>query len=433
MRQAIKVIVIAYVLLFPVLSAYGEQADVLVAHGVIDPVMARFIDRGIGQAEAEHAQCAIIELDTPGGLDSAMRAIVQRIMGARVPIVVYVAPSGARAASAGVFITLAANIAAMAPATNIGAAHPVSVTGGNISGTMETKVVNDAVAYIRAIAEKRGKNADWAEKAVRKSVSLTAQEALNNGVIDLIAPTIGDLLAQLNGRTVELLSGTVILHTAGARLHWIRMSFPERFIHTLIDPNIAYLLFTLGMWGIIAEFFHPGMYIPGLTGAILLVLGFIAFGSLPVNWGGIGLILLGIILFILDIKVTGFILSIFGAVSFILGSLLLFRPFHVPSPALPRFTVNPWEIVAVTAGLFAFFGFAVTKVITSQHTQVATGVTRVVGMTGEAVTPLNPTGIVRVSGEEWSAQALDPPIAAGEHVIVRGVDRLTLKVQKRNT
>ncbi len=430
MQRVVGAAIIVCVLLFPVLGAPRERVDLFIARGVIDPVMAGFIDRGISQAESDGAQCAVIELDTPGGLDTAMRAIVQRFMAAHVPVVVYVAPAGARAASAGVFITLAANIAAMAPATDIGAAHPVSITGGTISGTMGEKVVNEAASYIRTIAQTRGRNPDWAQKAVRESVSLTAQEALAQGVIDVIAPTTTDLLRQLDGRTVKTATGAVTLHTAGATVHQIGMSFPEQFMHTLIDPNIAYLLFTLGIWGIIAEFFHPGMYIPGLTGAILLILGFIAFGSLPVNWGGVALIVLGVILFILDIKVTGFVLSILGAISFILGSLLLFRPFHVPSPVLPRFAVNPWEIVGVTAGLTAFFVFVVAKVIKSQHSRVTSGVSRLPGMNGVAVTALDPTGIVRVGDEEWSAQALDPPIEKGEPIKVVNVVALTLKVKR---
>ncbi len=432
MRTGVGIAVIGVVLLISVLIGYGNQVDLFIVHGIIDPITARFVDRGITIAEADHAACAVIELDTPGGLDTAMRAIVQRFMAARVPVVVYVAPAGARAASAGVFITLAANIAAMAPATDIGAAHPVSITGGTISGTMGEKVVNEAASYIRAIAQKRGRNADWAEQAVRKSVSLTAQEALSQGVIDVIAPTLTALLQKIDGRTVTTAAGAVTLHTAGATVHRIGMSFPEQAIHVLINPNIAYLLFTIGMWAIIAEFFHPGMYIPGLTGVILLILGFISFGSLPVNWGGVGLIILGVILLVLDIKVTGFVLSIFGTISFVLGSLLLFRPFRMPSPALPQFGVNLWEIAAVTAGFISFLMFVITKVVASQHRRALTGIARLIGMPGVAVTTLDPTGVVRVNEEEWSARALDPPVAPGEPVTVTGVDRLTLTVQKRN-
>ena len=432
MRTGVGIAVIGVVLLISVLVGYGNQVDLFIVHGVIDPITARFVDRGISIATADHAVCAIFELDTPGGLDTAMRNIVQHFLTARVPIMVYVAPSGARAASAGVFITLAANIAAMAPATDIGAAHPVSITGGTISGTMGEKVVNEAASYIRAIAQKRGRNADWAEQAVRESVSLTTQEALHQNVIDVIAPTVTALLEKIDGRTVTTAAGAVTLHTAGATVHRIGMSFSAQAIHLLINPNIAYLLFMIGMWAIIAEFFHPGMYIPGLTGVILLILGFIAFGSLPVNWGGVGLIILGVILLVLDIKVTGFVLSIFGTISLVLGSLLLFRPFHTPSPAVPRFGVNLWEIAIVTAGFVAFLMFVITKVVKSQHRTALTGINRVVGMSGVAVTALNPTGVVRVNEEEWSAQALAPPIAAGEPVIVTGVDNLTLTVRKRN-
>ncbi|MFQ6117685.1 MAG: nodulation protein NfeD, partial [Candidatus Bipolaricaulia bacterium] len=380
-------------------------------------------------AEREGVQCVIIELDTPGGLDLSMRKIVQRIMGSRVPVVVYVAPAGARAASAGVFITMAAHIAAMAPATNIGAAHPVAI-GGEIPETMEAKVVNDAAAYIRGIAEERGRNAQWAEEAVRESVSLAAQEALGENVIDLVAANLEDLLEKIDGREVETAWGKVTLRTAEAEVRKSAMSLPERFIHRIIDPNIAYILFTLGIWGIIAEFYHPGAILPGLTGVILLILAFVSFGSLPLNWGGLALIVLAVGLFVLDIKVTGFVLSVFGGISFILGSLLLFRPFGVPAPAWPRFSVNPWLVAGMTAGFASFFIFVVAKVIGTQRAEVTSGVARVVGATGVAVTELDPRGIVRVEDEEWTALALEPPIGEGEEVRVVEVEGLMVKVKR---
>jgi membrane-bound serine protease (ClpP class) len=412
-------------------QAQGEQGrvELLLAEGVIDPIMSRFIARGITQAEQAGAECLIVQLDTPGGLDSAMREIVQKIMGSRVPVVVYVAPEGARAASAGVFITLAAHIAAMAPATDIGAAHPVSLEG-ELPETMEAKVVNEAASYIRTIAERRGRNVQWAEDAVRKSLSLTAQEALEKDVIDLIARDLEDLLRQLDGREVETAWGRAVLKTGTAAVERIEMSLPERFIHKIIDPNIAYILFTLGVWGIIAEFYNPGAILPGLVGAILLILAFIAFGSLPVNWGGIALIILAVILFILDIKVSGFILSIIGGIAFILGSLLLFRPFGVRPPALPELGVNPWLVAGTTAAFVAFFIFVIAKVVQVHRARVMSGLPRVIGAHGLAVTDLTPRGVVWADGEEWTAEALDPPIAKGEEVKIVQVEGLLVKVER---
>jgi len=410
----------------------GEvEVVVLAAQGVIDPVMARFIERGLAQAEREGAECLVLQLDTPGGLDSAMRKIVKRIMSSPVPVVVYVAPAGARAASAGLFITMAAHIAAMAPATDIGAAHPVAI-GGELPEELKAKVVNEAAAYIRTLAEERGRNAEWAEEAVRKSVSLTAGEALEQNVIDLVADSLEDLLRKLDGWEVETAWGRVVLETAGAEVRRIEMSLPERFIHRLIDPNIAYVLLNLGLLGIIAEFYHPGAILPGLSGVIMLILGFVALGSLPVNWGGLALLILAIILFLLDIKVTGFILSVFGGIAFVLGSLLLFRPFGVPAPALPRLAVSPWLIAGMTAMIASFFVFVVTKVVQTQRERVTSGAAGLIGQQGVALTELAPRGLVRLRGEEWTAEALDPegPIPRGSAVEVVEVKGVTLKVRR---
>ena len=434
--RVLRLLAVLFALLGLGILELGEASDpakpvyLLPAQGVIDPVLARFLERGIAQAGREGAGCVIIQLDTPGGLDTAMRAIIKAINNSNVPVVVYVAPAGARAASAGVFITMAAHVAAMAPATDIGAAHPVALER-EIPEEMKAKVVNEAAAYIRALAEARGRNADWAEQAVRKSLSLSAQAALENDVIDLIAADLEELLQKLDGRVVELPTGEVELHTAGALLKRIGLSFPERLAHKIVDPNIAYVLFTLGIWGIIAEFYHPGAILPGLTGVIMLILAFIAFGSLPVNWGGVALLLLAIVLFILDLKVSGFILSVFGGIAFILGSLLLFRPFGVPTPTLPRFTVNPWLIAGMTAGFASFFAFAVTKVLQARRERVSGGPEELIGATGVALTALDPQGVVRVRGEEWTAEAVDDPIAEGTEVEVLAIDGLTLKVRRK--
>ena len=273
--------------------------DVLTASGEINPVMANYLKRGIHQANSAHAVAVLIKLDTPGGLDSSMRDIVQAIDNSNVPVIVYVSPSGARAASAGTFITLAGHIAAMAPNTAIGAAHPVDSSGADIPGTLGTKVENDAVAYIRGIAELRGRNADWAEQAVRQSVSATETSALQQNVIDLVAPSVGQLLQQVNGRTVKLNDGSsVVLATAGAPLRTNSMNLFERFLFVISDPNIAYLLFTIGSLGLIIELFHPTIVI-GIAGALALVVSLFALGNLPTNWAGVAIMAVAILLFAL--------------------------------------------------------------------------------------------------------------------------------------
>jgi len=411
-------------------AANPASVDIVTVKGVIDPITARYVSRAITNAKEHRAEVVIIQIDTPGGLDVSMREIVQAIMGSPVPIVVHVAPSGARAGSAGVFITMAAHVAAMAPGTNIGAAHPVSVGGGEIPKTQEEKVVNDAAAYIRTLAERRGRNASWAEKAVRQSVSVTEEEALKLNVIDLIAHDTKDLLAQLEGRRVSTAWGEKILHARQAQLREVRMSLPERFLHAIVDPNIAYLLLILGIWALIAEFYHPGAILPGVTGVICLILAFVALGSLPVNWAGVALIVFAVILFILDIKVTGFALSVGGAIAFVLGSLMLFKPWKPTPPAMPRFSVNLGLVALLAAGFISFFVFVVSKTVRAQRAQVTSGVKGIIGARGRAITPLAPLGTVLVRGEEWSAEAIEDSIHAGEEVTVIGSDGLRLQVKK---
>jgi membrane-bound serine protease (ClpP class) len=260
------------------LAQGAAHVDVVAVKGVIDPLVAQYVGQGVEIAQQDGAQCLVIQLDTPGGSDNAMRDIVQSILNSPVPVVVYVSPAGARAGSAGVFITIASDIAAMAPGTNIGAAHPVEITG-EITGTMNDKVTNDAAAYARALAEKRGRNADWAEKAVRQSVSITANEAVNIGVVDLIADNLPDLLAKIDGETVSVASGEQILATKDAEIVQVSMSLPQEFLHAIIDPNIAYLFFVIGIVGLVAELYHPGAIFPGVTGGICLILAFVAFGD----------------------------------------------------------------------------------------------------------------------------------------------------------
>lgn len=412
-----------------VLAQGGGRVDVVTVKGIIDPLVAQHVRRGIEIARQDGAQCLVIRLDTPGGSDGPMRDIVQDILNSPVPVVVYVSPAGARAGSAGVFITLAAHIAAMAPATNIGAAHPVGVTG-EITGTLDAKATNDAAAYARAIAERQGRNAAWAERAVRESVSITANEAVDSQVVDLIANDLTDLLEKIDGWRVSTTAGERLLATKGATPHEVSMSLPQQILHAIVDPNIAYLLLTLGIIALTAEFYHPGAIFPGVTGAICLILAFVAFGSLPVNWGGVALIILAVVLFILDIKVAGFALSVGGVIAFILGSLMIFSPFGPSSPVMPRLAVS-WPIIAVmTAAIAGFFLFALTAGLRAQRARVISGIETMVGETGTAASDLDPRGIVQVRSELWSAIAEGEAIKKGERVRVIDVEGLRLRVTR---
>jgi membrane-bound serine protease (ClpP class) len=412
-------------------AQHRERVDVITVKGVIDPFTAQYVGRGLDIAQEDGAQCLVIQLDTPGGSDTPMRDIVQKMLNSSVPIVVYVAPAGARAGSAGVFITLAAHVAAMAPGTNIGAAHPVAMTGTEITEILEEKTTSDAAAYARAIAEKRGRNAEWAEKAVRESASIIASEAVESQVVDLIADDLTDLLDKIDGREVITAAGPVTLSTRGALVRTIGMNFAENFLHVIVDPNIAYLLLSIGVLALVAEFYHPGAILPGVTGAICLILAFVAFGSLPVNWGGVALIVLAVVLFLLDIKVAGFMLSVGGAIAFVLGSLMLFSPFAPPSPTMPRLTVS-WPLIALmTASITSFFLFALSAGIRAQRVKVASGIESMIGVTGIAASDLDPWGTVQVRSELWSAVAEEGPIKKGEQIRVVSAKGVRLKVISR--
>jgi membrane-bound serine protease (ClpP class) len=426
------ILVVAFLLCsLPALAQPGEHVDLITVKGVIDPFIAQYVGRGLDTAQGDGAQCLIIQLDTPGGSDAPMRVIVQKMLSSSVPTVVYVAPAGARAGSAGVFITLAANVAAMAPGTNIGAAHPVAMTGTELTEIEEEKTTSDAAAYVRAIAEKRGRNAEWAEKAVRESASIIASEAVESQVVDLIADDLTDLLDKIDSREVIIAAGPVTLRTQGAPVRTIGMNFAERFLHVIVDPNIAYLLLSIGTLALTAEFYHPGAILPGVTGAICLILAFVAFGSLPVNWGGVALIVLAVVLFILDIKVAGFMLSVGGAIAFILGSLMLFSPFAPPSPTMPRLTVS-WPLIALmTVTIASFFLFALSAGLLAQRAKAATGTESLVGATGTAILDLDPSGTVLVKSELWSAVAEEGPIKKGEQVRVVSAKGVRLKVIKK--
>ena len=406
-------------------SATTPRVDVLRVDGTVNPVLAGYIDRGIGLAEEHGATACIIEMDTPGGLDSAMRDIVQRILEADVPVVVYV-PPGSRAASAGAFITLASHVAAMAPGTGIGAAHPVALGGEGIDETMEGKVVNDAVAYIISIAEARGRNADWAEAAVRESRSSPASEALELGVIDIVADNLDSLLLQLDGRVVTLLSGEeVTLQTDSAEINYIDMGAIERFLFTIADPNIAYILLSLGMLGIMLELYNPGTIFPGVVGAICLLLSFYSLGMLPVNYTGVLLIVLAFGLFVAEVFITSHgLLALGGIASLTVGSMTLMSS--------PYFQINPGVIAGVVIVVSVVCVFVIGAILRTHRRRQQTGREAMVGMVGVAKTTLDPTGTVFVHGERWQATVDEGKVEPGEEVVIAEVDGLSLRVTKKN-
>jgi membrane-bound serine protease (ClpP class) len=394
--------------------------------GVIASSTADYIIRAIKQADREVAQALIIELDTPGGLDLAMRSIIKEMLAAERPIVVYVSPSGARAASAGAFIMLAAHVAAMAPGTNIGAAHPVNM-GGEMDKEMNKKVTNDAAAYIRTIAEQRGRNVQWAEDAVRKSVSATEKEALKLKIIDLVADKLDDLLVALDGREVTTTLGKVTLHTKGVEVTRLEMGLRDKILKVISDPTIAYMLLMLGLAGLYFELSNPGAILPGVLGGISLILAFYAFQTLPINYAGLLLILLAIILFIAEVKVTSYgILTIGGIVSMILGSIMLIRS---PAPFM-RISLN--AILLTTAATAAFFGFVVTMALKAQRQKTTTGAEGLIGQIGTVRTPLKPDGSVLVGGELWSAQC-EEGAEPGDKVRIRALKGLMLTVDRLKT
>lgn len=394
-------------------------------NGMINPITAQYVLQGIEEAERVKAECLILQLDTPGGLDTSMRDIVKKMLNSTVPIIVYVYPSGGRAASAGVFITLASNIAAMAPGTNIGAAHPVALGEGTIDETMKEKIENDAAAYIKAIAEKRGRNTHWAEKAVRESASITEQEAIEMGVIEFIAQDLDELLEIINGVRVKIEGGERVLQTREKEVILLKMTFKDLFLHSLTNPNIAYILLFIGIYGILGEFSHPGSFFPGIVGGISLILAFVAFQSIPINYGGLLLIIFGLALFIIEIFTPTFgLLTAGGITSLILGSFMLSKA------SAPFLRISLSLIISMSLVTAAFFVFALSKGIRIQWKKPLTGREALIGTTGTAKTDLNPEGTILIQGERWKASTRDEIIREGEEVIVLAIEELTLIVKK---
>ncbi len=412
----------------PLLSlvfAQSEQrwVNLVSIDGPIGPITSSIIIKAIDKSIADSAEALVIELNTPGGLDEPMRDIIKKILNSPVPVIVYVSPSGSRAASAGVFITLSAHIAAMAPGTNIGAAHPV-FAGAEVDSVMKEKATNDAAAYIKSIANKRGRNAEWAEKAVRESISETESDALKLGVIDLVVNDVRGLLDECDGKKVTLPSGERILNTKGIPVQTINISMRDQILEIISNPNIAYMLYAIGMLGVFFELSNPGAILPGIIGAIFLILAFFAFQTLPINYAGLLLMILALIFFILEIKVTSYgALTIGGIISMLLGSLML-----IESPA-PYMRISLSIIILVVAATALFFIFAVGMGIRAQRKKTTTGEKGMIGMTGVARTKLDPEGSVFVHGEIWKAVA-DQTIKKGEKIKVVEIEDLTLKVTK---
>ena len=402
------------------------QGGVLVATiaAAISPVTADYLASVIERAEEENASLLVVELDTPGGLDTAMRQMVQAIIRSRVPVAVYVTPSGARSASAGVLITLASDVAAMAPGTNIGAAHPVNIGGGSMDNTMSRKVENDAAAYARSLAVRAGRNADWAESAVRESASLSGKDALEKRVIDLVSPSLADLLDQVDGRQVKKGETVLTLRTKGAPVTRVPMGLRHRILSALTDPNVAYILMMLGIYGIYFELASPGAVFPGVVGGISLLLGFYSLQTLSANYAGFLLILLAILLFFLELKIQSHgALAIGGIVAMVLGSLMLFR-----QSADPFLRVS-WTVLITMVALSAiFFSVVISMAVRSQLRKPSTGPEGMAGEEGEAATDIDGKGKVHVVGELWDARC-DRTVRKGEKVIVKGLEGMTLVVE----
>jgi membrane-bound serine protease (ClpP class) len=394
--------------------------------GAINPASADYVHRAIKQATDAEAECLVLRLNTPGGLLKSTRVIVTDFLSAEIPIIVYVAPGGSQAASAGVFITMAGHIAVMAPGTNIGAAHPVTLQGDQDSTMME-KATNDAAAFIRTIAEKRHRNLEWAEEAVRKSLSITETEAVSKHVVDLIAKDTQELLAAVDARVVELPNGSRTLATRNARIETVPMEWTERILDILSDPNIAYILFMLGVYGLLFELYNPGTILPGVVGVISLILAFYSFHTLPINYAGLALVLFAIILFIAEIKITSYgMLSVGAVISLVLGSMMLIR-----SESALEFIELSWSvIISVVALTLIFFTFVIGFGVRTLRQKPVSGAEGMVGEIGETLTAISPEGRIRIHGEIWNARTSGEDIAPGVRVRVLRVENLTVLIER---
>jgi len=426
-RITIFILIVASIAVFCSGSFAGQKKQILAVKisGVINPVTSEFIGKSITKANAIGAEALVIELDTPGGLDTSMRNIVKDIIGSNVPVIVYVSPSGARAASAGVFITLAAHVAAMAPGTNIGAAHPVSM-GREMDKTMEEKATNDSAAYIKSLAERTGRNAKWADDAVRKSISATETEALREHIVDIVSKDLDTLLKEIDSRKVTTAAGEKTLWSADASIIRTEIDLRYKILNFISDPSVAYMLMLLGFYGLFFELTSPGAIFPGVTGAIFLILAFYSFQTLPVNYAGLLLIILALILFILEIKIISHgLLTIGGVISMVIGSLMLFDS---PAPFLRLSLALILPAVIVTA---LFFTATFSLAYRALQRKPATGGEGLIGTEGKAVTDITKDGgTVTLHGEVWSASS-DEMIKKGDKIEVILLSDLQIRVKKK--
>ena len=413
-------------------QSQSPHALAITVDGIINDVKTRYIERTITLALDNQAELVVIELDTPGGLLSSTRSIVEVLLESPVPVAVYVSPKGARAGSAGTFLTAASHVAVMAPGTNIGAATPVSATGEETEETLASKIENDAAALIRSIAQERGRNEDALERTVREAASFTVSEALELGIIDLIAEDLEDLLTQLDGRSVQI-SGEDherVLATRGLDIRRVDKNVLENFLEFISDPNVSFILLTIGGLGIVVELFNPGLIAPGVVGGICLLLAFLALGNLPVNWAGAAFIIMAVLLAVLETQVSGFgILGVGSIVSFVVGGLLLFNQFGDVSPTLPEVSVSRW-LLAGSAGVLAVsVAYVAWEVYRSRRGGREPSHPSLIGLAATVTGELDPRGIVQVGNESWTADSQDGNVInVGESVTVVGVDGLILTV-----
>lgn len=409
--------------------AADRPSPVLVGHidGEINPITARYVDRVVADGESDNAAAVVFVINTPGGLIDSTYQITARFLAARVPIITFVAPAGARAASAGTFITMAGHVAAMAPATNIGAAHPVDSSGGDIQGDLRLKAENDAVAHIVNIAKTRGRNEQWAEDAVRKSVSARVDEAVAMKVVDLQANDVPDLLAKIDGRSVTTTAGALTLATKSAPVVEDGQNPIETLLHFVVDPQIAVLLFTLGTYGLIFELSNPGLIFPGIIGVIAIILALFSFGTLDANGAGVALMVFALLLFVAEIKIQAHgLLTAGGVAALVIGLIILFPPFRPTFPGV-RQNVEPLLVLFVVGLTAIFFGVALRTAL--RPLPIASGSSLLLGMAGVAKTDVAPRGIAHVAGEDWTVVSEGGDIAKGGAVRVKRVDGVRLIVE----
>jgi membrane-bound serine protease (ClpP class) len=412
-------------LAFPAFGATPAAPRVLAVEfeNDVNPVTADYVTDAMERANEENYDAVVILLDTPGGLASSMKDIYQAELASGTPVIAYVSPDGARAASAGVWIVQAADVAAMAPSTNLGSSTPVAAGGGEIPSDLRRKAINDAAKSLRALAETHGRNGDWAEQAVRKADNLTAQEALDKNVIDVLAPTLPRLLDQIDGRRTK--PDGKVLDTAGARIDRVEMSLWKRILDTIIDPNIILLLMSIGVLGITVELFNPGLIFPGTVGAISLIVGLFGLQVLPISWAGLLLMLLAATFFTAELFVVSHgALTLAGAVSFVIGALMLFEP------AGETYEVSIWVVLAIAATLAGLFGLAFAKALQARLAKPQTGADELAERIGIVRQTLDPEGFVFVNGELWRARSVGGPIDIGDAVQVERVDELVLEVSR---